>query len=61
MFWGPNYLPRLAKQYGLLDQATEKQFAATMRKLVLNGRLKSAEIGRYPNRSPKLGLVCTDA
>ncbi|MDA8349700.1 MAG: AAA family ATPase, partial [Pseudomonadota bacterium] len=28
------YLPRLAKQYGLLDTATEKTFASAMRKLI---------------------------
>ena len=28
-----------------------------MRKLMLDGRLRSAEVGRYANRSRKLGLV----
>ena len=54
------YLPRLAKQYDLLDRMSEKAFATAMRKLILDGRLVSAEVGRYPNRSPKLGLKTAD-
>lgn len=53
----PSYLPKLARQFDLLDRATPKQFAAAMRKLILDGRLKSAVVGQYQNRTPKQGLV----
>ena len=53
----PNYLPKLAKQYSLLDRANEKQFGAAMRAMVIDGQIASEPVGRYNNRSPKLGLV----
>lgn len=52
-----NYLPRLARQYGLLDGLTEREFGAAMRAMILAGDLTTAEVGRYPNRTLKLGLV----
>lgn len=53
----PQYLPRLAKQYGLLENATESAFGAAMRQLVMDGSLTTAKIGSYSNRTPKMGLV----
>jgi RecA-family ATPase len=53
----PNYLPKLAKQYSLLDSITESAFAAAMRQLVMSGELISAKVGAYPNRTPKMGLA----
>lgn len=50
------YLPKLAKQYGLLDRLTERQFAESMRRLQISKRLGNSEVGRYSNRSPKMGL-----
>lgn len=50
-------LPRLARQYGLLDTLTEANFASTMRTMILAGELVSREVGKYSNRTPKLGLV----
>lgn len=52
----PEYLPKLAKQYRLLERITDRQFAATMRQLIIDGHIVTAEVGRYPNRSPKYGL-----
>lgn len=54
------YLPRLAKQYDLLERSTEQQFAAAMRKLILAGRLVSGEVGRYQNRTPKVALTLAE-
>lgn len=54
------YLPKLAKQYGLLDGLTDRQFAATMRAMVIDGDLAKAEVGRYSNRSPQFGLKVKD-
>lgn len=54
------YLPRLAKQYRLLDRMTERQFATVMRDLILEGRIVTAEVGRYSNRTPKHGLTLAE-
>ena len=53
----PNYLPKLARQYSLLDRLTDKQFGRVMRTMILDGNIASAEVGKYANRSPKPGLV----
>jgi hypothetical protein len=53
------YLPKLAKQFSLLDTLTEKAFAAAMRQLVLTGELTPKTVGQYANRTPILGLVLT--
>ncbi len=52
----PSYLPRLAKQYGLMDGLTDRQFAATMRAMILAGDLVKEQVGTYGNRNPKFGL-----
>jgi RecA-family ATPase len=51
-----DYLPKLAKQYGLLDQMTDRQFTQAMRKLIVDKRLITVEVGRYSNRNPRMGL-----
>lgn len=51
----PDYLPKLADQYKLLDSASRSQFAAAMRQLELAGKLKTSVVGRYQNRTPKMG------
>lgn len=53
----PQYLPRLAKQYGLLEDVTESAFAGAMRKLVMDGGLVSTKVGSYSNRTPRMGLT----
>lgn len=53
----PTYLPKLAKQYSLLESATEKSFGTAMRKMVIDGDLVTAQVGVYSNRTPKMGLV----
>lgn len=53
----PTYLPKLAKQYGLLENATEGTFAGAMRQMVMDGALTNAKVGMYSNRTPKMGLV----
>ena len=52
-----NYLPKLAKQYGLLDRASEKQFGAVMRAMILEGTIASEKVGTYSNRTDKFGIV----
>jgi hypothetical protein len=53
----PEYLPRLAASYRLLEGLTERHFAHAMRELVLAQRICSEKVGQYQNRTPKLGLV----
>jgi hypothetical protein len=53
----PDYLPKLAKQYGLLDRLAEKRFGSFMRDMLKDGELLVKTIGQYSNRSPKPGLV----
>lgn len=56
----PSYLPKLAGQYHLLETATIKNFAGTMRAMILAGDIASVEVGKYQNRSPKMGLKVVD-
>lgn len=53
----PNYLPRLARQYKLLETATDKTFAAAMREMILAGELVSRPVGRTADRHQRTGLV----
>jgi RecA-family ATPase len=53
----PEFLPKLAKQYGLLDSLTTAQFGTLMRTMILGGEITKAEVGKYQNRTPKTGLV----
>jgi hypothetical protein len=52
-----DFLPKLAKQYGLLDSLSPQQFAKVMRLMILGGEITKAEVGKYQNRTPKIGLV----
>lgn len=53
----PAYLPRLAKQFQLLERLSEREFFQAMRDLMLAGRLRNQTVGSYANRTPKTGLV----
>ncbi len=53
----PNYLPKLAKQYGLLEATPERAFAGAMRQLILSQELVTRQVGRTADRHPKSGLV----
>ena len=53
----PDYLPKIANQYGLLDRLAEKRFGAIMREMVKDGELLIKTVGKYSNRSDKPGLV----
>lgn len=55
----PQYLPRLAQRYKLLDKLSTKQFTAVMYDLHAKSILAKAAVGMYPNRSPRFGLVVT--
>lgn len=53
----PDYLPKLAKQYNLLENITQGQFSKAMAAMIIDGRLIQQQVGQYPNRSPKMGLA----
>lgn len=53
----PEYLPKLAAHYRLLDTLGEKRFGAIMRELMKEGQILVAPVGQYPNRSARMGLV----
>jgi hypothetical protein len=55
----PEYLPRLADEYRLLDGVSRRQFAAAMRELEIAGRIRQEIVGQYQNRSPKKGFRVT--
>ncbi|MEX2430295.1 MAG: AAA family ATPase [Dehalococcoidia bacterium] len=52
-----NYLPKLAGQYGMLDGISKKEFAAAMRTLVMEKKLRADVVGTYSNRTARMGLV----
>ncbi len=51
------YLPRLARDYQLLERLSERQFAATTRSMRLEGELVMTVVGKYANRNPREGLT----
>jgi RecA-family ATPase len=51
----PDYLPKLADQYKLLDGVSRTAFASTMRQMELAGTIKLVVVGKYQNRTPKMG------
>jgi hypothetical protein len=53
----PEFLPKLAKQFDLLDRLPPKQFGTVMRSMFLGGEITRVQVGKYSNRSPKMGLV----
>ncbi len=53
----PSYLPKLAKQYRLLETLDPKVFTSAMRQMIIDGELVSREVGKNANRTPKFGLV----
>ena len=53
----PNYLPKLAQRFKLLEQSTYREFAAAMNEMWKAGTLVQAKVGMYSNRTPREGLV----
>jgi RecA-family ATPase len=53
----PNYLPKLAKAYKLLEQTTPREFADAMRTMRKDGSIVVKVVGKYQNRTPREGLV----
>lgn len=53
----PSYLPKLAKQYRLMEHTNDRTFKNAMYTLHKKGRLAVKRVGQYTNRAPKKGLV----
>lgn len=51
------YLPRLARDYKLLDQLSEKEFATAMRAARTDKVLVTATVGQYANRTKREALM----
>ena len=56
----PSYLPRLAKQYKLLEGIPERRIADAMRALQASGRLVKRAVARYGNGNVREGLAIAD-
>jgi hypothetical protein len=56
----PNYLPKLALNYKLLERLTQKEFTAGMHDMRKDGQLIVKVVGKYGNRNPREGLVLRD-
>lgn len=54
-----HYLPKLVTTYELTEGLTEKDIVSAMVGLQKDGLLAMAEVGRYANRTAKMGLTLT--
>jgi hypothetical protein len=52
----PRFLPRVMTDYKLSDGQSRAELAAAMRRLMLDGRLRRAEVGKTGSRHPVFGL-----
>jgi len=52
-----DYLPKQVIEKGFASGHTKKDLAAAMNRLMGVGRLQRDVVGKYPNRSPRYGLV----
>lgn len=53
----PDYLPRRLVDMKLNEGRSKKELAATMHRLLGDGRLRRGQVGTYSNRNPKFGLL----
>ena len=57
----PDYLPRKIRDMKLAQDCSQKELLEAMNRLRLAGRIVEGPVGKYPNRSPKIGLMRTPA
>jgi len=57
---GTNYLPKQIMQFGLNEGRSKRDIEHAMRRLMMTGSMVRAEVGKYPNRTPKFGLVAVN-
>jgi hypothetical protein len=53
----PDYLPRKIRDMKLAQDFTQKELFEAMNRLRLGARIVEGPVGKYPNRSPKIGLM----
>jgi hypothetical protein len=53
----PDYLPTQIVAKGFNEAHSKKELAAAMHRLIGSGKLRRDVVGKYPNRSPRFGLV----
>lgn len=53
----PDYLPRKIRDMKLNQDFSQKELLEAMNRLRLAGRIAEGPIGKYPNRTPKFGLI----
>jgi hypothetical protein len=56
----PKYLPRLARDYKLLESLSEQQFTEAMRGMRTDGVLVLGVVGQYSNRTKREALVLAE-
>lgn len=54
----PDYLPKKMRESKLCADYTPKELGDALSKLRLEGRVLEGEVGKFANRTPKLGLIC---
>lgn len=57
----PNYLPKLMADYKMADGLNKRELAIAVRNMMVDGKLKRAELGRRANRTRQFGLVIEEA
>lgn len=53
----PDFLPRKIRDMKLAQDFTQKELIEAMNRLRLDSRIVEGPVGKYPNRSPKIGLL----
>jgi hypothetical protein len=51
-----DYLPKLLMEYKLVNGTSRAELASSLRKMMLEGEIEVAIIGKYENRTPMRGL-----
>jgi hypothetical protein len=57
----PRFLPRILDEYKLTEGMSRSDLASAMRRLMVDGKVQRAEVGKTANRNPVQGLILTDA
>lgn len=55
----PHYLPKLAIQYKLNEGLSKTELAEALRAVMLSGTITKGIVGKYQNRAPMDGLICS--
>jgi len=55
----PQYLPKLAAQYKLNEGCSKAELADAMRQAMLDRQITKGIVGKYQNRAPMEGLICS--